>query len=80
MLIPIGAARANAYRTDWALYVPPVPTFIGRRPFRNVDLKLLVPFIDWSPFFQAWGVPTSEQARQSIARLPAWMPPDFPAK
>jgi len=24
------------------------------------------------PFFQAWGVPTSEAARQSIAELPAW--------
>jgi hypothetical protein len=30
------------------------------------------------PFFEAWGVPTSEQARASIAELPAWMPPDFP--
>jgi len=25
------------------------------------------------PFFQAWGVPTSEAARASIKRLPAWM-------
>jgi len=26
------------------------------------------------PFFQAWGVPTSEAARASIAELPKWMP------
>lgn len=26
------------------------------------------------PFFQAWGVPTSEEARASIADLPAWLP------
>jgi hypothetical protein len=26
------------------------------------------------PFFQAWGVPTSEAARASVADLPAWMP------
>jgi len=32
------------------------------------------------PFFQAWGVPTSEKARAAIAELPAWMPEDFPAK
>jgi len=32
------------------------------------------------PFFQAWGVPTSEAARQSLANLPAWMPADFPTK
>jgi len=30
------------------------------------------------PFFQAWGVPTSEAARQSIANLPEWMPKDWP--
>ncbi len=27
------------------------------------------------PFFQAWGVPTSDAARAEIADLPAWMPP-----
>jgi hypothetical protein len=32
------------------------------------------------PFFQAWGVPTSDAARQSIADLPAWMPADWPSK
>jgi hypothetical protein len=32
------------------------------------------------PFFQAWGVPTSEKARASIADLPAWMPEGFPPK
>lgn len=31
------------------------------------------------PFFQAWGVPTTPQALASIATLPPWMPPDFPA-
>jgi hypothetical protein len=32
------------------------------------------------PFFQAWGVPTSDKARASIAALPAWMPEGFPPK
>jgi len=32
------------------------------------------------PFFQAWGVPTSEEARASIADLPIWMPDNLPAK
>jgi len=32
------------------------------------------------PFFQAWGVPTSEKARASIADLPVWMPDNIPAK
>lgn len=30
------------------------------------------------PFFVAWGVPTSEPARKSVANLPAWMPGDWP--
>ncbi len=30
------------------------------------------------PFFEAWGVPTSVEARASIKDLPAWMPAGFP--
>ena len=30
------------------------------------------------PFFQAWGIPTSDAARKSIEKLPAWMPADLP--
>ncbi len=33
---------------------------------------------DLGPFFQAWGVPTSDQARASVADLPDWMPAGFP--
>ncbi len=32
------------------------------------------------PFFQAWGVPTSEKARASVADLPVWLPEAFPPK
>jgi len=30
------------------------------------------------PFFQAWGVPTSESARASLRDLEMWMPPELP--
>jgi hypothetical protein len=30
------------------------------------------------PFFQAWGVPTSDAARARVADLPGWMPEGFP--
>jgi hypothetical protein len=30
------------------------------------------------PFFEAWGVPTSAAARDSIKNLAAWMPADWP--
>ncbi len=53
-LVSLAAARANAFKADWAHYTPPVPTFIGRREFRNVDLAAIARCIDWGPFFQAW--------------------------
>jgi 5-methyltetrahydrofolate--homocysteine methyltransferase len=53
-LIPLAVARANAFAADWAAYAPPVPTFIGRRVYRSVDLGDIARFIDWGPFFQAW--------------------------
>ncbi len=28
------------------------------------------------PFFESWGVPVSKQAREAVAKLPAWMPDD----
>ena len=30
------------------------------------------------PYFQQWGVPTSDAARKSIEGLPGWMPEDYP--
>ncbi len=53
-LIPLAAARANAFSTDWSVYSPPVPAAPGRRELRNVDLGEIAQFIDWGPFFQAW--------------------------
>jgi hypothetical protein len=32
------------------------------------------------PFFEAWGVPTSTKARESIKDLPEWMPKDWPKR
>jgi 5-methyltetrahydrofolate--homocysteine methyltransferase len=52
-LIPIEAARAN--RTPIDLTVPvPVPPFLGTRTIAPYPLEDLVPFIDWTPFFQTW--------------------------
>ena len=32
------------------------------------------------PFFEAWGVPTSQAARVSIADMPVWLPPESPSR
>ncbi|MBK6999496.1 MAG: methionine synthase [Rhodoferax sp.] len=53
-LWPLERARANKTTIDWHSYHPSVPTFIGRRVFKNFDLGALVPYIDWTPFFQTW--------------------------
>ncbi|HSI41152.1 MAG TPA: methionine synthase [Xanthobacteraceae bacterium] len=47
-------ARANALALDFSGYQPPVPTFLGTRVFQEYDLAELVPYIDWTPFFQSW--------------------------
>jgi len=47
-------ARHHGFKTDWTEYVPPVPAFLGRRALTDYDLKELVGYIDWGPFFQTW--------------------------
>ena len=52
--LTLGQARANRFAPDWSSYTPPAPHFVGPRSFNAYDLGELVPYIDWSPFFQAW--------------------------
>jgi 5-methyltetrahydrofolate--homocysteine methyltransferase len=47
-------ARDNKFKIDWSGYVPPVPKLIGTRVFKSYKLSELVPYIDWTPFFQTW--------------------------
>ena len=47
-------AQANKVKINWQNYVPPTPEFTGVRSFNNVDLRELVDYIDWQPFFIAW--------------------------
>jgi 5-methyltetrahydrofolate--homocysteine methyltransferase len=35
-------------------YVPPKPNLLGVQKLENYPLEILVDFIDWTPFFQAW--------------------------
>ena len=52
--LPLAKARANPFKTDWAAYQPPKPSFLGTRTFRTYDIADLVPVLDWTPFFQTW--------------------------
>jgi 5-methyltetrahydrofolate--homocysteine methyltransferase len=53
-LLPIAAARALGLATDWTRYRPPAPARPGLTVLRDYPLEKLVPYIDWTPFFQAW--------------------------
>ncbi|HYM19206.1 MAG TPA: methionine synthase [Micropepsaceae bacterium] len=52
--LTLAQARGNAFKPDWASYIPPKPCFLGTRAFPDYDLSELIPLIDWSPFFHAW--------------------------
>jgi 5-methyltetrahydrofolate--homocysteine methyltransferase len=52
--ITVAAARANKYAIDWKSYTPPKPSYLGVRAFESYKLGELVPYIDWTPFFQTW--------------------------
>jgi 5-methyltetrahydrofolate--homocysteine methyltransferase len=52
--IAIAEARANKFKIDWASYTPPKPSFLGTRTLKDFPLADLVPYIDWTPFFQTW--------------------------
>ncbi|MDE1894240.1 MAG: methionine synthase [Xanthomonadaceae bacterium] len=53
-LVPLEKARAQRFRCDWAAYQPPHPKQPGISVFDDYDLAALRPYIDWTPFFQAW--------------------------
>src|SRR5690606_4112864 len=46
-------ARANKMQLDWQAYAVPKPNFIGVKEIQ-LDLKELLPYIDWTPFFRSW--------------------------
>ena len=53
-LLPIAQARQRGHAIDWSKYQPPVPRNPGIQVLRDYPLEKLVPYIDWTPFFQAW--------------------------
>ena len=83
-LISEADARANKLALDWASYTPPAPKQLGRQIIEDMDLATLVPYIDWSPFFQVWDLIGSypkifddevvgQQARQVFADAQAML-------
>jgi 5-methyltetrahydrofolate--homocysteine methyltransferase len=53
-LVPYAEAVARRFAIEWPASPVAKPAFTGIRVLRDVPLKELVPYIDWSPFFMAW--------------------------
>jgi 5-methyltetrahydrofolate--homocysteine methyltransferase len=52
--LPLPQARANKLSIEWKAEDVYTPTKTGVQVFHNFPLEELVPYIDWTPFFQAW--------------------------
>ncbi|TDV72374.1 methionine synthase [Pseudomonas sp. LP_7_YM] len=47
-------AIAKKPQFDWANYAPAKPSFTGVKVLEDIDLNVLVDYIDWTPFFISW--------------------------
>jgi 5-methyltetrahydrofolate--homocysteine methyltransferase len=53
-LAPYPTARAKRFATDWESVRIDQPAFTGIKVLKHFALEEIVPYIDWSPFFQTW--------------------------
>ncbi len=47
-------ARENRFQINWPVTKLIEPNQLGTQVIENLDLSLLVEFIDWTPFFRSW--------------------------
>ncbi|WP_374458691.1 methionine synthase [Chryseobacterium taeanense] len=52
--VSIEEARQNKFKIDWQNEEIFTPNQLGITVVENQDLRELLPFIDWSPFFRSW--------------------------
>lgn len=76
--LTLEAARENRLTLDWETVDITTPARLGVETVNHLTITDLEPYIDWTPFFQAWGVPgkypsildrddSGEQARKLLA-------------
>jgi 5-methyltetrahydrofolate--homocysteine methyltransferase len=53
-LFSLADARANGFVADFGEHPPVRPNLVGVRAIDDVSIDMLVPYIDWTPFFRAW--------------------------
>ena len=52
--VSIEEARENKLLIDWETTEIVRPNFLGTQIIENLDLTVLLEYIDWSPFFRSW--------------------------
>lgn len=52
--VSLEEARQNKFKIDWQNEEIFTPNQLGITVVENQDLRELLPFIDWSPFFRSW--------------------------
>jgi 5-methyltetrahydrofolate--homocysteine methyltransferase len=55
--ISLEEARENGFKENWGRYSFPLPHFEGIKIIENLPLEILVPYIDWTFFFNEWKIP-----------------------
>ncbi|MGQ0635812.1 MAG: methionine synthase [Planctomycetaceae bacterium] len=53
-LVAYAEACRKKFACDWSAVAPDVPAFLGRKVLTDFRVEKLIPYIDWSPFFQTW--------------------------
>lgn len=53
-LVTYEEAKANPVVIDWNAFQPVKPQKLGNTVLKNLDLKVLRKYIDWTPFFSTW--------------------------
>ena len=53
-LVSYAEAIEKRFATDWSKIQIDQPSFTGVRPWKDIPLVEIRPYIDWSPFFMTW--------------------------
>ncbi|TYP75895.1 methionine synthase [Aquimarina intermedia] len=52
--LSIAEARKNKFQIDWSSTLIKKPNQLGVQCIESLELNVLEPYIDWSPFFRSW--------------------------
>ena len=55
-LLTLAEARSKGFSTDWNAIDIALPSRFGIETLDDFPLAEIVPYIDWTPFFETWGI------------------------